>query len=220
MSASSLANVRLITRAKDHRHTPPFRHPSSQGEPNQRNQTPLWRGVAVRPGCVGSTPGSMRLDPVVDRLGHRVHAGSHRGILKPQKADSQCLKPALSHLVIDALQDVRFSIDLHRQHQIGREKIHDIFVNRLLPVEIKSPALATLQPLPEEDFRQRALVAQFASERFEPWVIGQSHIRIFQENPGRSRTHPALWAPLLIEGNNEIPCLSSPWPAAPCGPRA
>jgi hypothetical protein len=120
---------------------------------------------------MGFTPRRTCLDPVVNRPDDMVQVCLHHRILKPKKLDAHRLKFYLPHVVHWSFQLVTLSIDLDSEHQLGREEIDDVFVNRFLPVKVITTSLPLSQRLPQEHFTERTLLSQFSRPMLELGII-------------------------------------------------
>jgi hypothetical protein len=112
-------------------------------------------------------------DPIVNRLGDTIKIVLHLPVGEPQEPNPQGLQLLLSVDVLTSFELVRITIDLHRQHQLGREEIHDEFVDRSLAVKIDAASLSSLEMAPQQDLRQRAPLPQLPGEAFEIWIVAK-----------------------------------------------
>jgi hypothetical protein len=142
----------------------------------------------------------MGIDPLVYRSNDTVQIRFHFMIFKAQKPDSDCFQFSLPGFIFRPLEFVAVAVDFHREHQLVREEIHDLAVDGLLAVEVESTTLAAFQLLPEQHFGEGALVAQVSGEFLQHGIIGEFHDSVDLQLNGGAKTHPALLAPLLIEG--------------------
>jgi hypothetical protein len=74
---------------------------------------------------------------------------------------------------------VAVAVDFHGEHQVAGKEVHDVALDRLLPVEIESLPLTSPQMLPEQYLRKRALAAECSRAPFETWVVPEFHMRGF-----------------------------------------
>jgi hypothetical protein len=118
---------------------------------------------------------SICCNPIIDGLHDCIKVPLHLTVGKPQKANAQGLYTPLPLVIFNSLQLVTVSVDFHGQHQISRKEIHDVPVNGLLPVKIKSTALSAFEMLPKQDLGQRAMISQVTREPFKARVVPQFH---------------------------------------------
>lgn len=63
------------------------------------------------------------------------------------------------------------TIYLDNQFQVWAEKIHDELIDWFLTVEIEVVELFVFQSVPEQDFSEGAVLAEFSGQFSQPWIV-------------------------------------------------
>ncbi len=90
----------------------------------------------------------MAIDPLFNRPDNATKISLDIGIGEPQEMYSQRFKSPLPSCIIFSFAEVTGPIDLNRKKKIRTIKVHDISVDRLLPVEVIPPQLLSLESPP------------------------------------------------------------------------